>query len=254
MLIKKAKKSVMKLVTHIEQSKLIYLKHCDESISISENAHYRILHFGNVLQSIMLKRVPYRLTLPHQYFMLLPLLFIKPKDIIELGLGGGNLLRFINKSYLSARLTSIEYNPIVIECFHRYFNPNNCQTNILSISVNDYLLSNNITAPNWLIYDIYRQGEHDCLNHIKRLLKLLSVDAWITINLPNFTEQELNHTLSELIRIKGVRRIRYFVIPHYQNIIVHIFPQDLTERAMDSVLKQHQYLRWQSIWQHGITC
>ena len=87
----------MKLATHLQQSKLIYLEKYNEEISVMENEHYISLMIGKVVQSIMLKRLPHKLTIPHHYFLTLPLLFMSPKHVVELGLGGGNLVRFLNR-------------------------------------------------------------------------------------------------------------------------------------------------------------
>ena len=85
----------MKLVKHIQQGQLIYFTQNNDSISVSENQHYRWLTFDNVVQSMMLKRQPWQLTFPHQISLLSPLLFFKPQEVVEFGLGGGNLARFL---------------------------------------------------------------------------------------------------------------------------------------------------------------
>ena len=106
----------MQLLKHIAQGKLVYLSQGKEALSVSENEHYRWLAFHHnnnepVIQSVMHKRKPWQLTLPHQTALLLPLLFFKPNNVVELGLGGGNLDRFL--AHLSTNITikSIEYSP-----------------------------------------------------------------------------------------------------------------------------------------------
>ena len=72
----------MQLAKHIDNSKLLYLSQSygnksADAISINENNYFRWIAFGDVIQSVMHKRKPWLLTLPHQTMMLLPLLFFQ---------------------------------------------------------------------------------------------------------------------------------------------------------------------------------
>ena len=100
----------MKLVKHIQQGQLIYFTQNNDSISVSENQHYRWLAFDNVVQSMMLKRQPWQLTFPHQISLLSPLLFFQPQKVVEFGLGGGNLARFLLHYLPDLTLHTIEYS------------------------------------------------------------------------------------------------------------------------------------------------
>jgi len=107
----------VKLTQHVNQGRLVYLSNTADQITISENEHYRWLAFDDVIQSVMHLRCPEKLTLPHHYAALLPLLFFKPKKIIELGLGGGNLSRFLSTLHPDIHVLSIELSQTVIACF-----------------------------------------------------------------------------------------------------------------------------------------
>jgi spermidine synthase len=123
----------MKLVKNIQQGQLSYYTQNDDSISVSENQHYRWLAFDNVVQSMMLKRKPSQLTFPHQISLLSPLLFFRPKKVVEFGLGGGNLARFLLHYLPDLTLHTIEYSQEVIECFERFFNPQAIKVNLHGI-------------------------------------------------------------------------------------------------------------------------
>ena len=102
----------MQLSKHIAQGKLLYLSQGEENLSVSENQYFRWLAFNNdkgeqVIQSVMHKRKPWQLTLPHQTALLLPLLFFKPQNVVELGLGGGNLDRFLAHTCNNISIKSI---------------------------------------------------------------------------------------------------------------------------------------------------
>ncbi|MDG1752789.1 MAG: hypothetical protein P8I03_14190 [Thalassotalea sp.] len=245
----------MKLAAHLQQSKLLYLKQDSENLSVAENEYYRWLLFDNVVQSIMLKRVPFRLTIPHQYFLMLPLLFSSPQKIVELGLGGGNLVRFLNHILPEAEILSIEYNQQVIECFETFFNPQKIQQPIINTSFELWLATKKKRQIcDWLIYDIYQTDEDPqyFLKQIARILKKIDNNAWLSINLPDLDEHELNIALLHLSSLKQNRVMRYFHVPHYKNIIIHLAPENNLLVTENSILPHYAISRWSTLWLHGM--
>jgi spermidine synthase len=245
----------MKLAAHLQQSKLLYLKQGCENLSVAENDHYRWLLFDDVVQSIMLKRVPFKLTIPHQYFLMLPLLFSSPQKIIELGLGGGNLVRFLNHILPEAEILSIEYNQQVINCFETFFNPQNIQQPISNTSFELWLAKKKKHQfCDWLIYDIYQtDGDPQYfLKQIARILTKIEDNAWLSINLPDLDEHELNIALLHLSSIKKNRIMRYFHVPHYKNIIIHLVPVKGVLTTDKSLLPYYSISRWSALWLHGM--
>jgi spermidine synthase len=244
----------MKLAAHIQQSKLLYLKSGNENLSIAENNQYRWLQFDNVVQSIMLKRVPYKLTIPHQYFLVLPILFFSPKKVIELGLGGGNLVRFLNHVLPGSEILSIEHSQNVIDCFKQFFNPQKIQQPIVNSSFELWLTKNKNQQCDWLIYDIY-QTDSEPQNFIKQITRILNKtheNTWLSINLPDLDEHELNIALLHLSSIKKKRTMHYFHIPHYKNIIIHLVPENMSLNFKNSVLPQYMISRGSKLWLHGM--
>lgn len=245
----------MKLATHLQQSKLLYLQQGCENLSVAENEHYRWLLFDNVVQSIMLKRVPFKLTIPHQYFLMLPLLFSAPQKIVELGLGGGNLVRFLNHILPESDILSIEYNLQVIECFDSFFNPQKINQPISNTSFELWLAKKKRHQPcEWLIYDIYQTDESPeyFLKQIARILKKVDDNTWLSINLPDLDEHQLNIALIHLSALKNTREMRYFHVPHYKNIIIHLAPHNAVLSTEHSVLPDYAVSRWSNLWLHGM--
>ena len=113
---------------HLSQGKLLYVSKLEDAISVSENEHFRWMAFNDVVQSIMHKRKSYLLTLPHQIALMLPLLLFRPKNIIELGLGGGNLTRYLTHLSPEIKVISIEYNLAFVNGGHC------CRTIFLPVS------------------------------------------------------------------------------------------------------------------------
>jgi len=253
----------MQLTKHIQQGSLLYFNCEDDAISVSENEHYVWLAFGDVIQSVMLKRKPYQLTLPHQSAMLLPLLFFKPKEIVELGLGGGNLSRFLKHLDTELTIQSIECNKTVITCFDRYFNPENISIQVHCDRSENWLLQNQaaaIATLDWLVCDIYQTQLADfsqTMTQLESLVSVLSANSCLSINLPDSSDEEVNLCLTVLQQLLTDHQVIYFHIPNYLNIVIQIIPAHwqlfrLLKRNSHSYLPNHLFLKWRIFWQAGI--
>jgi spermidine synthase len=254
----------MQLSKHIAQGKLLYLSQGEENLSVSENEYFRWLAFNNdegeqVIQSVMHKRKPWQLTLPHQTAMLLPLLFFKPQNIVELGLGGGNIDRFLAYTDPNISITSIEYSAIVIENFSRYFNPEKAKVAIIHLDSNDWLAQAEKVPLDWLICDVYQQKEQNFDETIKQLECLIdniNSESCLSINLPDATDNEVNLCLTVLQQLSSEHNIIYFHIPNYLNIVIHLIPKHwqtfkLLKRNKNSYLPRRLFLQWRKFWLHG---
>lgn len=253
----------MQLVKHVAQGKLTYLSQAKETISVSENEHYRWLAFSYnndepVIQSVMLKRKPWKLTLPHQTALMLPLLFFKPNSVVELGLGGGNIQRFINKVSAEIALHSIEHNSVVIDCFNQYFNPQNAQVHVIHSDSKQWLQHNNVDF-DWYICDIYQQeiqSYNNTISQLEHITANINPTTCLSINLPDATDNEINLLLTILKQISTHHEITYFHIPNYLNIIIHLIPKQWQtykriKRNKHSYLPENTFSRWRGFWQHG---
>jgi spermidine synthase len=249
----------MKLVKNIQQGQLSYYTQNDDSISVSENQHYRWLAFDNVVQSMMLKRKPSQLTFPHQISLLSPLLFFRPKKVVEFGLGGGNLARFLLHYLPDLTLHTIEYSQEVIECFERFFNPQAIKVNLHHCSALDWLHLHKKMKPDWFICDIYHKDQsiNDSLILTKNILKKVDEQAVLSLNLPSPSNEEINYFLAELKVLAPTKQLVYFHIPHYLNVIIHLLPYDMLSHAEESllantVLPARTFKRWRKYWRHGM--
>ena len=258
----------MKLATHISQGRLVYLSPQQDAMSVSENDHYRWMAFNDVVQSVMLMRKPSQLTLPHHIVILLPLLFFKPNKVIELGLGGGNLTRFIQNLSNELSLTTIEHSQTVIDAFEQYFNPNNTCFDIVCADgmhwitdyINNYVQSDSAHDIDWVICDVYQsqaQGFNVIVNQLEIISSTLNVDACASINLPDISDDEVQLCLTILKQLNPNYRITYFTIPNYLNIVMHLTPKHwhlhrLIKKNKQSYLSTVKFNRWRKYWPHGL--
>jgi hypothetical protein len=254
----------MQLSKHVSQGKLLYLDQGEESISVSENEHYRWLAFANnssekIIQSVIHKRNPWQLTLPHQTALLLPLLFFRPLEVVELGLGGGNLIRFLSHLSPDISIHSIEQNKTVIRCFERYFNPDNITINIQNSDSQQWLNTTQKAKPDWLICDVYQTQQHDTVKTNKQLADLIdNIDSnsCLSINLPDASDEDVNLCLTVLQQLQSGHDIYYFHIPNYLNIVIQLIPKHwqikkLLNRNKHSYLPKKLFLKWRDFWRHG---
>ena len=247
----------MKLAKHVNQGRIVYLSNTKDQITISENEHYRWLAFDDVIQSVMHLRCPEKLTLPHHYATLMPLLFFQPNHIIELGLGGGNLSRFLKALQPNVQVISIELSQTVINCFQRYFNP---QQHHIAVENAEALawLQQYKKSTDWMICDVYQHHAKDFQSRVVLLTALidnLQDNACLTLNLPDLDDQEINLCLTILRQLQNTHHIIYFHIPRYLNVIIHLLPKhwridNLKKRSKTTYLSSPQYLRWRNFFSH----
>ena len=246
----------MSLTQHLNQGSLLYLDQHHEKLSVEQNSHYRWLTFEQVIQSVMHRRCPEKLTLPHHIALMLPLIFFKPEQVLEFGLGGGNIARYMLGLNANIVFTSIERSPRVIDAFESFFNPDEVKINIISDEDIRQINQLQKKPKQWLIYDIYR-AENDTINDSdKQLLKLskqLAKTSCLSINLVDISDEHFTLLLRDLCNNLPQHHLTFFKVPHYRNIIVHLLPNSFTENIDDtaSYLPKRLLKKWQRIWSLG---
>lgn len=247
----------MRLLNHINRGKVIRLvNQPTQRIAVIEDPHYLWLTFDNIIQSVMLKRKPERLLMPHQQALLIPLLFSSPKNILELGLGGGSFTRAITHLLPEANLITAEYDSDVITLFRAHFNPTSRKYSI-NHQTGESLLQQQHGKYDWVVCDIYAQHNHQFLEQVKESIANMRNPACWTINLPDLDEKQLNALLAELkqtafnlYQTTGTKyQVSYLEIPRFKNVIVYILPEPCIELdSTHSSLPAHLRLRLSTAW------
>ena len=249
----------MQLAKHLAQGRLVYLSQQQDAISVSENDYYRWMAFSDIVQSVMHRRKPWQLTLPHQIALMLPLLFFKPKRVIELGLGGGNLTRYLQHLSNDIALSTIEYSPQVIEGFEQHFNPELVPLNIVCADGMSWLAQQSAQEIDWIICDVYQSKEFGfdaIVKQLETLTSKLDAQSCLSINLPDLSDNDINLSLTILQQLQPEHHITYFNIPNYLNIVIHLTPKNwalhkLIKRNKQSYLPKVTLQRWRKFWPHG---
>lgn len=261
----------MKIHKHISQGTLLHTcldednscsdekNYYQDKVTVVENEYFRWIAFDDVIQSVMNKRKPWLLTLPHQNAMMFPLLFFKPNKVVELGLGGGNFQRFIHHLAPEATMHSIEHNNLVIDCFNQYFNPAKLKTHVVYQDSNLWLLSKDCHEYDWFICDIYQQHLASYDSTVKQFSSFtahINNQTCLTINMPEASDSEIGLCLMLLKELFTEHHIFYFHIPNYLNIVIHLIPKQwntskLLKRNKQSYLPDYLFSKWRGFWQTG---
>ncbi|MFD2167222.1 hypothetical protein ACFSJY_13275 [Thalassotalea euphylliae] len=242
----------MRLSHHISQGRLLYFTHDQDAISVYQNEHFRWLTIGDVVQSAMHRRLPHRLTLPHQWAMMLPLLYSTPRSIIEFGLGGGNHRRFIHALYPDIDYRVIEYNQSIINACAHYFELSKHVHEISHNSVENWLSTTAKKVADWYIYDVYqprRFGEDRFNASLQQLIARLPQQSHLTINLPAPTHKEVDYWLG-LIAQKTSHQHFTTAVPQYKNVVIHLIGRSTQGAAEERGKPQRRILqlrRYQSL-------
>ncbi|QYJ94568.1 MULTISPECIES: spermidine synthase [Shewanella] len=171
---------------------------------VMEDKEVRLLSFGdNDEQSKLLKSA---LHVPmHTYLqaMLLVLLFIKPKRVIVLGLGGGGLIHALRNFDRGINITAVELREAVIEVAKRYFwLPLGKKLNLIHQDANAFLADGDHKKADVIFADIYHGDGVDeqqlSETFIANAAALLKSEGYLVLNC--WKEHSRNATLLALLQ------------------------------------------------------
>lgn len=115
-----------------QQKILKFIQQEELQLTIAENEQYRWLTFRDTVQTVMDKKRPFAPVLPHLSAMIMALFYQPmPKNILEMGLGGGALRRFFHQHFATSTITSIELEPSIVGTYDEFFNPYRDTRNIV---------------------------------------------------------------------------------------------------------------------------
>jgi spermidine synthase len=163
----------------------------DGTVAVYQEGTRRVLTFGNgVEQSCVSLADPARLEYPYTQAMLLAMLLgPAPRRALVLGLGGGSLVRALQRRYPRCRLTAVEARALVVEVARDYFflgaDPH---LEIVIADAGRFLADPSIPAQDLVLADLYlaegaspRQTEGPFLESCRRVLSasgVLALNLW----------------------------------------------------------------------------
>ncbi|CAG37836.1 spermine/spermidine synthase domain-containing protein [Desulfotalea psychrophila] len=116
------KKSPTDVMHKIEEKTLYQKTGYKQHIEVRDDGTTRSLYFEkDTLQSSMDHVEPHKLSISYTRFMLLPLLLLKPKKVLIIGLGGGSFLRFFRHFLPEAHIEAVDFSAEVIKIAKEFF-------------------------------------------------------------------------------------------------------------------------------------
>lgn len=191
------------------------------SLSISENPEFRWLSIDDAVQSVMDVHTPWRPVLPHLSALLLCFYYLpNPRQILELGLGGGSLQRFIRYHFPKSDLLSVEYSSEIIALFGQWFNQGYEDYQILHQDAR-YTIKE-APSQDLIFIDLFaKQGTPDFIfteEFYLDCVKALNPEGLLAINLisGSYLQSELVFDILRALKLN----FRVFSVPGYQNKVV----------------------------------
>ena len=210
-----------------ENSKQVLFLYNDDSksIQVHQNDDFIWLTYNDVIQTAIEISAPYRSVLPHNYVMLLPLLFDnEPKTILELGAGALSTQRYLKHTRPNIKMTSVESEPIMLEICKQHF-PDFSDLNVTLKDAYQYVeeLSKTKNKFDWLMVDLFHGEQSPVHNSPKglfnTLFELIESDGWLIINVLTKEKAKLQQ-LSLLLSEFSGSKLYVYPVPEMQN---HIF-------------------------------
>lgn len=205
----------------------------NQLLQVKETELYRWFELaGSNPQSVMSKKQPHKILTP-VYQTLLLFLLVKQGhlDLLNLGLGGGSLERFLAQ-YSQIKMSAVDASKAVIDIAKKYFQLPE-QVHLFCQPAQRYLNAINHQY-DVIICDLF-VGKHNasCLQEetfYQQLKKVSKLDSLLMLNLRPESDQQL---LQQLLMIKGFfPYLLLFEFSDYANVVVMASQQALPNQSL----------------------
>ena len=115
------------MIEQLQNGRVLFSESVGQAvITVLENKLYRWLCFNDeqAIQSCLNLESPEKLVLPYQQYMMMWRLLAKdkaPSSASILGIGGGDIIRFLRSSFPSIKITAVDNEPRIAQIASEYF-------------------------------------------------------------------------------------------------------------------------------------
>lgn len=158
------------------------------ALLVFDDGNKRYLSFSEQdEQSCQLKSAPFQLQHDYSQAMLLVLLFVSPRSMLLLGLGGGTLASTLHHCVPGLKINVVELRPKVVEIAYRYFQfPRSQHINVFVDDAGEFIERGDCSRLDVLFSDIYGEEGLDLQQtqswFIARCAELLEDNGWLVLN------------------------------------------------------------------------
>lgn len=199
-------------------------------LQVYENARHRWLCIDETVQTAMSLANPNTLVLPHLHGLAM-FFYLKSQwhSILELGLGGGAMSRFVAAFHPDCRLTSVELSEPIIDVYQQHFSTTNPNHQIICGDANDYIMNNKVRHDG-VIVDLFSGNQSpDFLldpNFYRQLWKSVNEDGVVAINVIAHGQVHFDAVLDCVMDTMSFLPL-CFSVPGYKNKILLLSKQSI---------------------------
>lgn len=216
-----------------------------QDISVLEHENLRLLRSGDsATQSAMDLTQPQRLVLPYMDAMMAwPLFGGHCQRSLLLGLGGGDLVRYLLHYYPQCQLDVVEQDEAMIRLCREYFAlPDSPRLTTYVDDANNFLHFNN-SHYDLVLLDIYHDGKQPGLDAASPLYSAcharLSEDGILVVN---FLPRDAKHFSTAITELRALfdGRTLCLTVPGFQNVVVLGFkkrPATVNRAGLDMIVQ-----------------
>jgi spermidine synthase len=191
---------------------LVWFQSGPPRLELTEEGTFLCLYLDGIMQSKMNLLAPAATLSAHLVPILKSLQQLKPSSVLQLGLGGGDINRFVTTTLPNTQLLTVELSQAVIDIYQRFF----ClkgKEKLLALPAQEFL-QNNQQQWGFVLWDIYPLFD----GWQQAIQKLLEQTGTIFINL----SQPENRSQLEALLIG--RSYDCHQIQGYLNLVYQINP------------------------------
>ncbi|WP_155735712.1 spermidine synthase [Pseudoalteromonas luteoviolacea] len=204
---------------------LLEIEENGRKIQVMENDTLRWFNIDGVMQSAMSISEPSSLVFPHMLFMVIVTYECTTANrILDIGLGGGGLLRFLSDKYPQADIETVEKSQHIIDLYRQFFNPEEINSKVHCKDAYDYVAQHTHATPfDLILVDIFDSEtllpfifEPQFYSNLKHLT---TKNGWIALNTV-FTDRAQISMLSDVLTEIFPETIIYgFKAAQFANIV-----------------------------------
>ncbi len=189
---------------------LVWFQAGPPRLEVTEEGSFLCLYLDGIMQSKMNQLAPAATLSAHLVPVLCALQQYKPGSVLQLGLGGGDINRYICTTLPRTRLVTVEMNQAVIDAYQRFFCLNSNEE-VLALPAQDFLQQNQqqFCFVLWDIYPLFDGWQ-------EAMLCTLQQKGTILINL---SQPEYQQQLETLLADRNYQRHQ---IEGYLNLLYQV--------------------------------
>ncbi len=200
----------------------------------------------HAVQSALSLKRPQQLNLPYMHAMMSSLLFqVPPESVLMLGLGGGDLIRYLHHYLLDSHFTAVEIDAAMVDICREYFALPDSRRIEIQIDDAGHFVANSKQLYNMIMVDIYHGTDVPVLLQDKVFFRhcydKLEANGMLIVNLITNNADTFRNILWHM-RQQFDRSTLCLTVPQHLNVIVFAFKQRPGEVGLASLQQKAEEL------------